>query len=532
MMGDRGKRIRRTLLLALSTCLLMLVSACQNIALQGTHNSTASSQQRTNDGTGQNDATGALSLSVQGHIATTTQKTKGATGSTTTAGSTAITQGTTVTSSSSAPIVTNLPSGTSSTGSPPGPVPSGSGIIPSAFPHYFSFGVMNGPGAASTLDAMRSQNGTAFAFRYQYLTGGVNTGSGWETWNQPAGQFATYYMQESMQHGYTPVFVYYELCLSNGPHPGSYCGSSNLTQDTANLASAGVMSAYFANWVLMLQKIGAFGKPVLVVVEPDLWGFLQNASNGTNNAATVPASVSSCGYADASGYPNTAQGFAWALLHMRDKYAPNAVLALHASTWAAGADIATDTRASLDVASMVQSESAFLNSAGIVGNPTGVSSWNLLSSDVADFDSDQPGGRSWWDRFNQTFPNFSRYLTFIGNLSKATHRRVVMWQVPMGNQYFDTLNNSSGHYQDNRAEYILGNVASFAAAGVIAVLFGPGNGGTMNTDAMHDGVTNPAPINSYECNGCNTHTSIYSDDDGGYLRIFVGLYMKNPLAIA
>ena len=106
-----------------------------------------------------------------------------------------------------------------------------------------------------------------------------------------------------------------------------------------------------------------------------------------------------------------------------------------------------------------------------------------------------------------------------------------MWQVPMGNQYFDTMNNTSGHYQDNRAEYILGNVASFAAAGVIAVLFGPGNGGTMNIDAMHDGVTNPAPVSSYECNLCNTHKSSYPDDDGGYLRLFVGLYMQHPLAI-
>src|SRR5579884_1034101 len=264
------------------------------------------------------------------------------------------------------------------------PVPSGSGGVPAAFPRYFSFGVMNPPGAASDLDQMRSQNGAAFAFRYQYLTGGVNTGKGWETWNQPAGQFATYYMQESAQHGYMPVFVYYEICLSNGPQPSSYCGGHNLQQDTGNLADASTMNAYFANWVLMLQKIAAFGKPVLVIVEPDLWGFLQNASNGSNNAANVPASVSSSGYADAAGFPNTAQGFAWALLHMRDKYARNALLTIHASTWAAGADIATDTRPSLDVAGIAQAEANFLNSAGLSGNPAGVSSWDLVSNDVAD----------------------------------------------------------------------------------------------------------------------------------------------------
>lgn len=391
---------------------------------------------------------------------------------------------------------------------------------------------MSPPGTAYLLDEQRSTNGTAYAFRYQYLTGGVNTGKGWETWQAPRGQFATSYMQESDQHGYIPAFVYYELCLSNGPYFSDYCGGHNIEQDTENLADAATMNAYYANWVLMLQEIGSFGKPVLVIVEPDLWGFLQNASHGTDNAADIPASVSSSGFADAAGFPNTAQGFAWALLHMRDKYAPNAILALHASTWASGNDIAVSTSPDLDVAGMARSEANFLKSAGLVGNPEGVSSFDLISSDVADFDSGQPGGRSWWDRYNKTFPNFARYLTFIGDISRFTGRRVVMWQVPMGNQYFDTMNNTPGHYQDNRAEYILNNVPSFVNAGVIAVLFGPGNGGTMNIDAMHDGVTNPAPISTFECNYCNTHVSVYPDDDGGYLRIFVGMYMRNPVPIS
>jgi hypothetical protein len=120
----------------------------------------------------------------------------------------------------------------------------------------------------------------------------------------------------------------------------------------------------------------------------------------------------------------------------------------------------------------------------------------------------------------------------MGLLSKDTQRRVVMWQVPIGNQYFDTMNNSPGHYQDNRAEYILGNVASFAAVGILGVLFGPGNGGTMNIDHMHDGVTNPAPISTYECNYCNTHVSAYPDDGGGYLRVTIGAYMQHPFALS
>lgn len=426
-----------------------------------------------------------------------------------------------------------LPAQPTAVASPTGSSISSGGVggIPAAFPHYFSFGLMNAPGSVTALDDMRQTNGAAFTFRYQYLSGGVNTGHGWETWNQPAGQFATLYMQESAQHGYIPTFVYYELCQSNGSHPGSFCAGHDGEQDRANLANPATMAAYFANWALLLQKIKAFGKPVLVIVEPDLWGFLEQASAGTHNAAAVPASVSSSRYAVASGFPNTAQGFSWALLHMRDIYASNAILALHASTWAAGADIASDTSSSLDVSGLAQKEASFLNSAGLVGNPAGVSSWDLLSNDVADHDSAQPGGRSWWDRYNRTFPNFARYLDFMGKLCQQTRRRAVLWQVPMGNQYFATMNNTQGHYQDNRPEYILSHVLDFANAGIISVLFGPGNGGTMNTDAMHDGVTNPTPITSYECDHCNTHISSYPDDDGGYLRIFVGLYLQDPVAI-
>jgi hypothetical protein len=58
------------------------------------------------------------------------------------------------------------------------------------------------------------------------------------------------------------------------------------------------------------------------------------------------------------------------------------------------------------------------------------------------------------------------------------------------------------------------------------VLFGPGQDGTAIDDRAGDGVTNPRPITSFECDACNTHASTYPDDDGGYLRLFVGAYYR------
>jgi hypothetical protein len=400
--------------------------------------------------------------------------------------------------------------------------------LPPALPSHFSFGVMDAPGDVQYLNGMRSSNGTAWDYRYQYLAAGVNTGHGWETWNSPAGQFATDYLQESGNNNYVPAFVYYELQQSNGSCGG--CGEAQ--KDLSNLSNPTTMAAYYANWALLMHKVGAYARPTLIIVEPDLWGFMEQAavSHG-NSAAGVPASVSSSGYPDAAGLPDTGQGFAWALLRMRDRYAHNAVLALHASVWGIGIDIDSNPSGSIDAAALGARQAQFLDTAGLTGTPSGLSTFELVSNDVADHDSGQSG--IWWDPTNVTFPNFARYLRYAAALSAGTGRRIVMWQVPAGNQYFDTENNSSGHTQDNKAQYILSHISAFASAGVMAVLFGPGNGGTMVNDARQDGITNPASISTYQCNQCNNHTSAYPDDDGGYLRINVGQYYKyGPYALS
>lgn len=396
--------------------------------------------------------------------------------------------------------------------------------LPPSMPSHFGFGVMNAPGAVGALNAMRTGNGTAWEYRYQYLAGGVNTGNGWETWNTPSGQFATNYLRESGSNGYVPALVYYEMAQSTGT-----CGGCpEASRDLSNLDNPHTMAAYYANWTLLMRAIGAYGKPALVLVEPDLWGYIEQvASQGNNTAAQVPASVASSGNADAAGLPDSAQGFAWALLHIRDRYARNAILTLHASSWGTRVDIARDPRgpSQLDVTALAAQEVAFLRTCGLVGSPNGISTFDLLSSDIADHDSGQSG--IWWDPTNRVYPNFARYLQFARALAVGTQRRIILWQVPAGNQYFDTENNTPGHTQDNRPQYILSHVPAFANAGIAAVLFGPGNGGTMITDARRDGVTNPAPIATYQCDRCDTHTSTYPDDDGGYLRIYVGQYYRH-----
>ena len=388
------------------------------------------------------------------------------------------------------------------------------------------FGVASEP---TELSWMTSSH-VPWRYRYTYLAGGVNTGSGWSTWNLPSGQYATNYMNASSAAGYIPVFPYYMLLQSR---PSS--GSNESDRDFGNLNNATTMAAYYADFKLLMQKAGAFGKTVIVHVEPDLWGYLeQRAAGGT--ASSLSASVASSGFAEAAGLPNTAAGFAYELLKLRDSYAPNALLAIHASLWGSGIDIGSDTDPSVSATHEADVTAAFLNSAGIVSNPYG-STWDLVFDDVDDHDAgwwEKQGAFNqyythWWDPTNTRFPNFTRYLSWAGEMHAKTARPQVVWQVPVGNQYFLTMNNTCGHYQDTFAQYFVSHADDLYAAGLVAVLFGAGNScQTVNVDGDHDGITNnggrPTTDVLGRCSACNTHVSGVSDDDGGYLRYFVGAY--------
>src|SRR5579883_2886867 len=191
-----------------------------------------------------------------------------------------------------------------------------------------------------------------------------------------------------------------------------------------------------------------------------------------------------------------------------------------------------------DTAAHAAQVASFLNSAGLAGNAPGVSSWDLLFTDTSDRDAayyqDVYGNpHTWWDPTNATLPDFANFRTYLAGLNAGTGRRIVLWQTPLGNQYFETEDNTDGHYQDNRAQYFLGDgpgyahLTDFANAGMAGLLFGAGAAGpTTYTDAKGDGITNPAPVVSFQCNQCNTHVAQYSDDDGGYIRLFGGQYLQ------
>src|ERR1700736_5206973 len=105
--------------------------------------------------------------------------------------------------------------------------------LPAGWPNRIELGMADGPGGAAAMKAT-----APFAFRYQYLAGGANTGGGWATWNSN-GDFARFYIEDSVTNGIIPVFTYYMLLQST---PG---GGSESAAVFTNLNNTATMTAYY-----------------------------------------------------------------------------------------------------------------------------------------------------------------------------------------------------------------------------------------------------------------------------------------------
>jgi hypothetical protein len=385
--------------------------------------------------------------------------------------------------------------------------------LPEGWPDQVELGMSSGAGDAQAVVAT-----APFCFRYQYLAGGVNTGNGWATWN-PDGGFVTDYIEESQDADTIPVFTHYMIFQSE---PGNDLGEPEGVH--ANLTNRRTMAAYYRDLALFFQRAGAAGGTTVLHVEPDLWAFLQQQSSG-DDAGSVGVQVGSTGVAGVEGLPDTAAGFATAIERLRDRYAPKVLLAYHLSTWATGVEILGGGLADDEVRALGERAADFYASLG--------TSFDIAFTDIADRDAAfkeehyGDGGASWMDS-----ADYRRSATYIAAFVDRAGIRAVLWQLPYGNTKMRAVDNTWGHYQDNKVETLLGQpdravLEAYTDAGVVAYLFGGGaDGTTCACDARDDGVTDPAPING------NERPSLSADDDGGYFRARAAAYYEGPVPLA
>jgi len=311
-----------------------------------------------------------------------------------------------------------------------------------ALGHHFAIGVADQPGGAAQLRG-------AVAMRYQYLAGGVNTGSGWSTWD-PGGSFVSRYVAESRAARIVPVFTYYQLLQSRD----DACSGGEDRADLCRLRDASLMGTYWADLRLALQRMHG-SSPVVLHVEPDMWGYLEQ-----------------------HGQRLLAARFARRVIALRDRYARNVVLAYHDSVWGTKEDPTYSKPSLAHMASLGARSARWYRSLH--------ARFDLVFADVADRDAGfrekilGDGGKSRWDA-----QDFSRRDAYLRALARGTRRPVAVWQIPLGNS---TLDDTWTHFRDNRVEGWLGDRTALARLrddGVVALLYGAGAEG--DTTAQTDG---------------------------------------------
>ncbi len=292
-------------------------------------------------------------------------------------------------------------------------------------------------------------------FYERYLVG-IDTQGGWTTWNSPSGAYASYVMADADSVGAVPMFTLFQFSADN-------------TSDLTSLASTAYMQPYWTDLVTLFKQMNQFGKPVLLNVEPDFWGFAQSVTNGSygGDPTKVPAVLS----ADAAcaGLPANLTSFAPCVLKLARKYAPKAAIGFPPSDWGGSS-----------LASVV----TFMNQLGTaqgdfivmqtLDRDAGCPELAALTPSMAQADCVRGQGSWYWDETNQTHPNFqdnfamaSTFHTGIGGLP------IVWWQTPFGVPSA-TAGGTAGQYRDNRVDYFLKHPSELVAVGGLGVVFGAG----------------------------------------------------------
>lgn len=310
-------------------------------------------------------------------------------------------------------------------------------------------------------NAARLREQAPLGIRYHYLSGGANTGRGWQTWTLGGGSFVPAFIADSADHGFFPVFSLYQL---RETAPGN--GQGEEEGILANLRDRDTMRAYFEDVRVFFQRAGATGRTALLHLEPDIWGYVQRAARD-DDGATVPAQVAATGLDELRGLPDDATGFAKAFVALRDRYAPGVLLGWHLSNWGTGEDLSYSDPSDAHIDALAARSTAFLGSLG--------ARFDLLFAEYADRDSgyrekvDGDGGAAWW-----TAGDFTRHARYLRGVSAASGLRVLLWQIPLGNA---SLPDRPHRYRDNRVEMLLGagagqRIADYVRAGVVGLLFG------------------------------------------------------------
>ena len=334
--------------------------------------------------------------------------------------------------------------------------------------------------------ATRSKPG--FHLTYQYLAGVLAPSAAclesdatnahgcgaewWGTWqdlDQAPGAFVREFVADAAAAGRVPMVTYY-LVLDGS---GVVEGAPEVTQAATDPA---FLRRYLNDFRFFLLQLGCHR--ALVHVEPDFWGYAQQEAiriGGT--ASTLPAPVREANPADCGGEADSIAGLGRCMVAMVRKWAPNAKVGLHASSWATGVACVLNTNPTEDVAAKGRDTAAFLE-------PAGLGSSDFVVADIADRDAGwrESQGEDTWINTDATLPSYAQAFTWSRALADRAGKPLIWWQIPVGNM---SQTNVDYHWQDNKVAYFFDHPDLVVGSGAIGMAFGDGADG--QTTAETDG---------------------------------------------
>jgi hypothetical protein len=283
--------------------------------------------------------------------------------------------------------------------------------------------------------------GVTLDLHYVYLVGLMGK-YGWTDWN-PGGYFVDIIAGAADKKGTVPMFTLYSFATS---------GEDNATA----LTDADFMQRYWGGARILFQRLGMYGKPAVVHLEPDFWAFMQQKSGGDpSKLKALVKMVSECG-----GLADNLAGVGQCLVLLARKYSPKTAIGFHASQWAGPPEQIV----------------SFLSAVG--GKSADFVAIDALDRDAGCFEARmdqncQRGGTFYWDENNVTHPNFHDHLAYAKSIADGLGKPILWWQIPFGVPS-TTPGGSAGHYRDNRVHYLFGHIQEFIDAGFAGAAFGTG----------------------------------------------------------
>lgn len=303
----------------------------------------------------------------------------------------------------------------------------------------------------------------------RYLVG-LGKSGGWQTWN-PNGTYVDSVCAEADGIGAVPMFTLYQMAS---------LGDGNL----GGINDTGFMSQFWDGVRVMFQRLAVYGKPAIVNVEPDFWGYVLSQGPAPERwqlAAQVKMAP------ECASLPNTAAGLGKCIVRMARQIAPKVLLGFPPSIWGK------------PIGEVV----AFMNQVGTAESDLVI--MQTLDRDAGCFESKGPScersGNFYWDETNTKSPNFKEHLQEARQLHEGLKKPLLWWQTPLG-----VPNAAPGgtqyRYRDNRVRYIFAHPQEFVDVGALGIVFSTGE-----------------------------HTQTNIKTDGGQFQRAAKAYMANPVPL-